>query len=928
MKKIVFILIILFLFQTILTFKINKLLAEDNPNINFILKNVEGKELFMKIGKGKFFNIKYNLSKSDSNYKLLISGKGAVEFIISFENYKIIFPEKKDIFISPLIVLKNSENQYLMFSVPNDNLYYFEFFEKDNNSFISYNIYIKKKENIFFNIKIISSLEDAFEEYFKIYKERNRKIENGGLIVPDTSFTKIRNLGINNFNIKYRIVDPKVEAAADRINEASFFGIENLLILNPVSLKFENISIDNLVKRLYFKNEDLSRLDSIVLLNSGLKDKNNQFINYVKKSEPIYKYVSGKPIIDYKENSYDTIFLLNPSPDYLKNKGISAYEIFYNRYINPIDISIKYYNNESGLTEDKKSRYLGFAIDFSDVIDVFNFDKAHFGKYPTSYIENKEAQFYLISLYDLIEKVGEKNLILSINPKYFQLFMNSDMLYKEIDNLNEINDFPIERILVRNRPIFYSYKLKEDEINKENLEKIFNFSLFYGIYPTFTKPENEPFAIWDYQDKLNELLPFIKYYEIINQIEKVEFKPKTYSSISNGSLIRFGDFPEIYLTINGSGVLRIDKKSLNIDKNFKIIDLIENKEVKYKEDNETIILNISNEKVIKIFSNENQKSINIISKIKNEKLDIYYLLPIILIFLSILFTKFKFKLKINPYFLITFIFISLSLIKFYFNITSPYFIFLSMGILIFLNSLYESGNKSKFLFNYSIIFFIISLIYHLLTKSKINIIPPFYSYFDLYYFVIILYLYFHIFYHFKWRLIFDFFIFLSLFISFFLTNLITTPFYTPPIDLSFLINFIILIFITFIISIKNRKNFIFLLINLLLFVIYIFWDRIYYFLLLRNIFIGLDFITFFITLFFTFFLVITFLRKEFKTKPNIVYFLFFITLLLNSLILNNFHLNIPNKFTFMSSISRLIFYIILIIYLIYFSESLLTKKEE
>jgi|GEM_PF-1766011 len=928
MKKIVFILIILFLFQTILTFKINKSLAEDNPNINFILKNVEGKELFMKIGKGKFFNIKYNLSKSDSNYKLLISGKGAVEFIISFENYKIIFPEKKDIFISPLIVLKNSENQYLMFSVPNDNLYYFEFFEKDNNSFISYNIYIKKKENIFFNIKIISSLEDAFEEYFKIYKERNRKIENGGLIVPDTSFTKIRNLGINNFNIKYRIVDPKVEAAADRINEASFFGIENLLILNPVSLKFENISIDNLVKRLYFKNEDLSRLDSIVLLNSGLKDKNNQFINYVKKSEPVYKYVSGKPIIDYKENSYDTIFLLNPSPDYLKNKGISAYEIFYNRYINPIDISIKYYNNESGLTEDKKSRYLGFAIDFSDVIDVFNFDKAHFGKYPTSYIENKEAQFYLISLYDLIEKVGEKNLILSINPKYFQLFMNSDMLYKEIDNLNEINDFPIERILVRNRPIFYSYKLKEDEINKENLEKIFNFSLFYGIYPTFTKPENEPFAIWDYQDKLNELLPFIKYYEIINQIEKVEFKPKTYSSISNGSLIRFGDFPEIYLTINGSGVLRIDKKSLNIDKNFKIIDLIENKEVKYKEDNETIILNISNEKVIKIFSNENQKSINIISKIKNENLDIYYLLPIILIFLSILFTKFKFKLKINPYFLITFIFISLSLIKFYFNITSPYFIFLSMGILIFLNSLYESGNKSKFLFNYSIIFFIISLIYHLLTKSKINIIPPFYSYFDLYYFVIILYLYFHIFYHFKWRLIFDFFIFLSLFISFFLTNLITTPFYTPPIDLSFLINFIILIFIIFIISIKNRKNFIFLLINLLLFVIYIFWDRIYYFLLLRNIFIGLDFITFFITLFFTFFLVITFLRKEFKTKPNIVYFLFFITLLLNSLILNNFHLNIPNKFTFMSSISRLIFYIILIIYLIYFSESLLTKKEE
>lgn len=928
MKKIVFILIILILFPTILTFKINKSLAEDYPNINFVLKNVEGKELFMKIGKGKFFNIKYNFFQLDSNYKLLISGKGAVEFIISFKNYKIVFPEKKDIFISPLIVLKNIENQYLMFSVPNNNLYYFEFLEKDNNSFISYNVYIKKKENIVFNIKNVSSLEDAFEEYFKIYKERNRKIENGGLIVSETSFTKIRNLGINNFNIKYRIVDPKVEAAIDRINEASFFGIENLLILDPFGLKFENISIDNLVKKLYFKNEDLSKLDSIVLLNSGLKDKNNQFISYDKKSEPVCKYVSGKPIIDYKENSYDTIFLLNPSPDYLKNKGISAYEIFYNRYINPIDLSIKYYNNESGFTADKKSRYSGFAIDFSDVIDVFNFNKAHFGKYPTSYIENKEAQFYLISLYNLIEKVGEKNLILSINPKYFQLFMNSDMIYKEIDDLNEINNFPIERILVRNRPIFYSYKLKEDEINKENLEKIFNFSIFYGIYPTFTKPENEPFTIWDYQDKLNELLPFIKYYEIINQIEKVEFKPKSYSSISNGSLIRFGDFPKIYLTINGNGVLKIDKKSLNIDKNFKIIDLIKNKEVEYKENNEKIILNISNEKVIKIFSNENHKSINIISKIKNGKLDIYYLLPIILIFLSTLLTKFKFKIKINPYYFITFIFISLFLIKFYFNITSPYFIFLSMGILILLNSLYESGNKSNFLYYYSIIFFIISLIYHLLTKSKINVIPPFYSYFDLYYFVIILYFYFHIFYHFKWRLIFDFFIFLSLFISFFLTNLITTPFYTPPIDLSFLINFIILIFITFLVSIKNRRNLIFLSINLLLFVIYFFWDRIYYFLLLRNIFIGFDFITFFITLFFTFFLVITFLKKDFKTKPNIVYFLFFIILILNSFILNNFHLNIPNKFTSMLSISRLIFYIILIIYLIYFSESLLTKKEE
>lgn len=928
MKKIVTILIIFLFF--LITFGLNpkESISEENFDITFILRNVEGEETLIKKGKGKFINFKYNLSETDGNYKLNLSGKGAIEFIVIFENYQVIFPEKRETFNSPIIILKNSDNNYLFFSVPYDNLYYFEFFSEENRSSVSFNIYLKGKENIIFNIKNVNSLEEAFDEYFEIYKEKNREIDNGGLLVPDTSFSRIRELGTSNFNIKYRIVDPKEDNAVDRINEASFFGIENFVILNPLSLKFENLSIDDVVSKLYFDKDVLSKLDGIVLLTSGIKDKNDELISYTKKSEPTYEYVSNEPVVDYKENSYDTIFLLNPSPQYLKNKGISAYDIFYNRYINPLNLSIKYYNNELGLKSDKRSRYSGYVLDFSDVIDTFNYNEEHFDDYPTSYIDGKECQFYLISLYDFLKNCDKNSLILSINPKYFQLTMNSDLIYKEIDTLDEISNFPTERILVRNRPIYYSYKLNENQINAKNLKKIFDFSLFYGIYPTFSNPDNEPFSIWDNKDKLNELIPFIKYYDFISQIEKRGFVSETYSSISNGNLLRFGNYPEIFFTIYGNGLLTIDKNSLNIDDNFKIVDLLEDKELEYKVENGVIKLNISNEKVIKISSKENQIQESSIVNTKNINFDINFLLPLILIFLSLIINKYKIFLKINFNFVITVLFLILLIIKFFLNITSPYFLFLSIGIISLLTSLYETEHKKRFLLNFSIIFFIISFIYHLLTKSKINIVPPFYPYFDLYYFLIILFFYLFIFYHFKWKLSFDFFIFLSFFISFFLTNLFTTPFYSPPYDLSFLINIIILIFIISIISFKNYKNFLFFMIFILGFIFYIFWDKIYYFLLLRNIFISYDFLIYFLTLFLIYYLVTIFFKKKFKTKPDMGHSLLFLLLILNSLILNYIHLYVPNKFSSFSSISRIIFYIIIIIYVIYFSELLLTKKEE
>jgi hypothetical protein len=97
MKKIVTILIIFLFFLITFGFNPKESISEENFDITFILRNVEGEETLIKKGKGKFVNFKYNLSETDGNYKLNLSGKGAIEFIVNFENYKVIFPEKREI---------------------------------------------------------------------------------------------------------------------------------------------------------------------------------------------------------------------------------------------------------------------------------------------------------------------------------------------------------------------------------------------------------------------------------------------------------------------------------------------------------------------------------------------------------------------------------------------------------------------------------------------------------------------------------------------------------------------------------------------------------------------------------------------------------------------------------------------------------------
>lgn len=918
MKKIVIVLLMIFSILISLNFNPKKSLANEDLKVDFCLKNIEGKESLIKVGKGSFYNFKYNFIENKGDYKLIISGKGAIEFKIVFKDYKIIFPEKISTFISPFFVLKNLEEDYLMLSLPYNNLYYYEIKNLDNKTYISFNLFLRKKEEIKFNIKKVDSVEESFDEYFKIYKEKERKVNDGGLLVPNTSFTNLRNAGIQNFKVKYRIVDSKDEFATDRIIEASFFGIKNFVIFNPVSLKFENVSSNDITKELYFDDNNLNKLNGITLLTSGLKNKDGEIVSFVKKSDPTYKF----------ESSLDTIFLLNPNPDYLKNKGISSYEITYNKTIFPLNISIQYANKQSELSEEKRGRYIGFAIDFTDVVDIFNFNKNHFGKYPLSYIDGKEAQFYLVNLCNLLEKMSKEKLMLSINPKYYQLSMNSDIIYKEIENLSEIENFPVERVLIRNRPIYFSFKLKKDEINEENLQKIFDFSLFYGIYPTFSKPKDESFSLWDYPEKIKLLLPYINYYEIINQIEKRGFKGKTYASISDGKVLRFGDCPEIYFAIDGKGELKIDKNSLNINGDFEIFEPIQNRKLNFEEKDGYIFLNVLDEKVIKIASKNEVATSNTTVNKRQVKFDMNLIIPIIFLFISLVNIKNGFKLNFNYNFLIIFVFLILFLVKFYLNITSPYFLFLSIGFLTLFSSLFESSFKKVFLNYFSIIFFALSFLYHLLTKSQINNVPPFYPYFDLYYFIVVLFLYLFIFHHFKWRVQFDLVIFLTFFFYIFLTNLLTTPFYTPPIDLNLSIIFIIFSFILVFLSFKDFKKFIVSLIFISLVLLYFFWEKIYFYLLTKNIFLGNDFVSYFITLFFITILLFFFSKLDFKTKPNFIYIIFTIFLILNSLILNDFHLNTPNKFGFFSSISRIIFYIIIIIYFIFFVESMLAKKEE
>ncbi|MBC7195099.1 MAG: hypothetical protein H5U37_05530, partial [Caldisericia bacterium] len=717
MKKLIINFLIILLIFEFLNFK--TLNSEDKLEISFYLKKGEEIKL-IDLGKGKFKNFTYNFIKKEGSFELRLKGTGDLEFKIDFEKHKKIFPYLNDVFLSPIYIFEN-ENKYLMFSIDYSDLHYFEFINNDNENCIIYNLYLKKKDNLKFRIDEVKSLSDAFNKYYEIYKIRERKTKIGGLIIPNISLTTIINsVGIGSLDIKYRIIDPKELYAPDRILEGSKYKMTNFVVFDPVKVTFENIDKENLIKSLYFDENIFNKLIGIEIISSSIKDKDGNIVSITKKSEPTYKIVSGEKVPDLKEGYLDTTIFLNPDPNYLKNKGINPFDIYFSRFIYPLNIAITKINNELEIKGENEAKYSGLALDFSNVENFFNFDKKLFTKNPLSFIDGKIAQFYASNLYELIKYLKDKILVLSINPKYFQLIMNSDLIYKEVDDLNYLKNLPIERVLVPNRPIFFSFRLKDSELNEENLNKIFKYSLLYGIYPTFWKSKDEPFSIWDNPTKLKLLVNYKDYYGIINEIEKESFKGDLNAKIENGEIYQFGDYPNIFFTINGYGKIYIDKNIIN-EEDFIIIDPIKKEELPYIEEDGKIVIDSYGLSVINIKPEEENKetsqNINFINTTRFENKNINKLLliiPIFLILFNIFLRKTKILLKLNSTFLFLILFIILLILNNYFNISSPYLLIFSLGLFFLLSSLYSTSFKKTFLLNISLIFTIISILFYLL----------------------------------------------------------------------------------------------------------------------------------------------------------------------------------------------------------------------
>ncbi len=931
MKKIIisFLLIILF----IKIFPIKFLNSQDLNNIEFFLLKDEEQKI-VTIGKGEFKNFSYNLSTKDNLFTFIISGKGNLIFKIIFKEMEKVFPEIDGVFISPFYILKDKEEKLFMFSVDSSGLHYFEVKEKEENFEINYNIYSNKKELIKFRIVKVNSIFDAFEDYYKFYKIKDRKIDLGGLILPNISLTNIiNNVGIENFNIKGRIIDPKEQYAPERILEGIKYKIKNFVLFDPIKLKFENIDINKIEKELFFNENPYYKLMGIQILTSSIKNKDGSIIKIEKKSEPTLKIVSGEKVPDYKENSVDTIIFLNPEQNFLKNKGISSFDIYYSRYIYPLNIAITISNRQLEIKGENEARYHGLALDFSDVEDFFNFDKKKFNNNPKSFIDGEVAQFYCSNLYNFLNSLQKNYPVLSINPKYYQLIMNSDLIYKEIEDLNYLNNLPIERVIVPNRPIVFSFRLKNEDINESVLNKIFKNSLIYGVYPTFSKPQDEPYSIWDNVEKLKLLANYKDFYDLIGKIESKGFIGKSIATIENGYIYQFGDFPDIFFTINGYGKIKIEKSALESQGNISIINPLNNEKVEFYEEGNNIIidswgLNVINIKNENIQTQSENQNISKFSKFENKKISILIFVSVLFfVFLNLLLRKINLIINIKPTYIIFTLLILSLIINQFLGLSSPFYILLLIGIYFIFTSTFSSLTKKSFLLNFSLVFLLSSLIFYILNGNQAIFSPPYYLFYNTYFISIILTYFVFIFYHFEWKKIYDILIFSTILIVILISNPTRNPFYSPPIDYTFLISSLILALFIFLLS-KNLLKIILFSLFAFLIINYIFIDKIYFYLLSKEIFISVDFIQNLTLLFALSIIFIYFSKSKFKTKTKLVYNFLIIFFIVVSIYLNRILLVSPNIFGIISSIIKLIFYIILIIYLIFFVESTFIKKEE
>lgn len=933
--KIVKVIIVLFIVFTSLLYGKPTLSVEEDL-VQFQLKDeIRTSKKIIKIGEGRFENYTYKFFKEKSTYRLRINGEGPLSFIIIFKNSELLFPDELPPLTSPFIIFKSKDKTF-MFYVEKDDKNLWKIEKDENNIYIKYNLYIKRKRNISFSIKEVRGLIDGIKEYRNFSKDEGGRIKTGGTLYPDASLTKVRNAGIYDFDLSFRIINPLNENVITRIFESENVGMDSFLLFNP----FEYTIIEKgevSPKDLYFSKDYIKKNFSIAILTSGIRDKEGNFYKLKRKAEPTLKIertVKGKSVIvkeipDMREDFMENVFVMNPDPDFLKNMLISAYDINYFHKIFFTDVSINAENRKRNLTKDERGDYAGYAIDLTDISGVYDYELSNIKGEPLVFMEGKPCTYFPFEVLSFINKEKDNNLILTINPPIFQIGFNSDIVVKEIKDISYLKNLPVERAIYNKRILIFSLSTLTDNINRNLVERFFRRCLLFGVYPTFTKSRDDPYSLWNKQELVNMVKPyFLEYIPLIRKVTEREWKPETFARVSDGDVERFGDFPDIILTIDGSGYLEIDKKSLNIKDGYEVVDLGTKKPLKASEENGKIYVKLDNTKVVHIFKGESEKAVswNFIKERGKPPFFILLLLPLFFIPLlkkEIILTRPSLKITLI---LTTLLLFLLRRVLFY--IPSPPFTFLLLSIIHFLSTFYFKNVKRSIFAVVSIFFFSSFSIFTIINKGfKVSPFPPFEFPYDLYFFIIFLSLFLVITTMYKTKRRTSFFIIALFVIFFFLSSIITFPFFSPPMDTVFLIISIVMGLILLALS-KGIFSFLSTLIYFSLLAIYVFWDKIYFYLLQHKIFLGRDILpALMISLFSILYIVFT-EKRQFVKSPESLYVIFLIVISIISLSFHYLFMYNPSAIGIFLGIVKIIIYAFLILFSIYVFEVLIFRREE
>ena len=930
-KFLVIILVILFL-----TVPLKPAIGEEGNVVNFYLKDVKtGAKITPGLGKGKFENYSYELSKKDKLYSLKIRGKGAVNFGIVFKDSSLIFPQEERVLSSPLVVL-NTSGKNLMFCVSPYDKNFWTIKINHNEICIEYNLYLKNKREVNFRIEEVDGLRGAVEKYENLYKTDKARINEGGALYPDGSLTKLRNAGIYDFNLKFRIIDPLNEHAITRIFESQNFGIQSFLLFNP--FKWSVVTKNSItLGDLYFSKDYVKKNFAIAISTSGIRDRDNKILKFIRKAEPILrieKVIKGKNIIvnevpDMREGLIENVFPLYPDKNFLKNMLLSAYDISYFYNVFYTDISINAENRKRNLARDEEGNYIGYTIDLRDIPEIYDYDLSHSKEENLVFTNGKPSIYFPFEILSFIEDEKNNGLIMTIDPSMFQIGFNSDIIVKEINNLSYIEDIPLIRAVFNNRILILSLSTPTEEINRELVERFFRRCLLFGIYPTFTKHKSDPYSLWNKQDLVNMVKPyFSKYIPLIKEISRRDWKAKTFARVSDGDVERFGEYPDILFTIDGSGYLEIDKKSLNIDNEYEVIDLETKKPLKTSEEREKIYVKLENSQVIRVFKGKKNPVSGLSFSRKRPKSPFFvlFLLPIFLI--PILFKRIKIKfpsLKVTLPLLAVFLFL---LRKLYF-IPSPPFLFLLLSLTHYLSSFYFEDMKRKYFSFISMYFFSIFSLFILINKGfKVNPFPPFSFPFDLYFFVIFLSMFLLITTMYRTKRKTNFFIIILFIISFFFSNITTFPFFSPPFDMIFFITATIMGLILLAIYGGGLTRFIMTLTYFVFLALYLFWDKIYFYLIQHRIFLGRDIITSVIVTIFTILYILYTEKREFIKPPEGLYTILLLVVTIISISFHLIFIRDPSSVGLFLGMVKIIIYAFIVLFSIYIFEVLFSRREE